>query len=95
MKKIANVLIPPEMLRHMISINTPPTLHIRATEDISLEPGKTWSRKLLEEVSATTHDLFTVFAKGAHDVHITNPEEVASHVIEFLNRDFNVFRSKL
>lgn len=96
MRKIRNFLLPQESLRHMMSNNVPPSLNIVSTKDVAKESRRSWVKKLMREVADVTPNIFTVTAEGAHDVHITNPEEVASqYVNEFLKKDFCVVRSKI
>ncbi|KAG7298585.1 hypothetical protein JYU34_018227 [Plutella xylostella] len=96
MKKITYATIPKETLIKIFTTNTPPTLCVSATENTSLGPSKQFGIDVMRTIQDQCTNHFTVFAEGSHDVHITNPDEVASHINEFLKREFNVpFKSKL
>ncbi|CAB3222471.1 unnamed protein product [Arctia plantaginis] len=72
--------------------NMPPTLVISASDSLR-EQSQSGSLELLKMLS-TLENYNHVMVEGGHDVHLTNPERLAPHVIEFLKKETKV-NSKL
>lgn len=62
--------------------NMPPTLVISASDSLR-EQSTSGSLELLNMLSSLKN-FNHVTVEGSHDVHLTNPERLASHVIKFL-----------
>ncbi|KAJ0169854.1 hypothetical protein K1T71_014460 [Dendrolimus kikuchii] len=73
---------------------SPPILHICANEGSKNYPSKLKEAKeLLNWLEKGLKYFKVIYVDGGHDVHFTNPERCAQHIVEFLNCEFE--KSKL
>nr|XP_049703860.1 serine hydrolase-like protein [Helicoverpa armigera] len=87
MKRIASADVSPETLIIVLTQKTPPLLIVEASINICAGPGKDFAAKIIQKCLTVAHSL-SVTVEGSHDVHITNPDGVAKHVVKFLKSDF-------
>ncbi|XP_075989225.1 serine hydrolase-like protein isoform X2 [Anticarsia gemmatalis] len=95
MKKIATVPVSEEILYTAITEHTPPTLFVLASENKSIQPGRQFASDILDKCNLMLPNCTSVTVPGGHDVHITNPEVVVPHVVDFLKGDGVYNKSKL
>lgn len=89
MKKIATIPISEETFYTVITTNLPQTLCLISSESNVVGPSKSFASNILEKCKLSYDQFSAINIVGSHDVHITNPNVVASHIIEFLSNDEN------
>ncbi|XP_030034026.2 serine hydrolase-like protein 2 [Manduca sexta] len=78
----------------LFSKNTPPTLLLSASDGAKgYDKGKEGAQKLIADLKSNVANFQLVEVLGGHDVHFTNPDRCAPHILKFLEKDFG--RSKL
>lgn len=94
MKKITSVALSEDTLYTVLAEHTPPMLIIEASENKSVQPGKQFAANILEKCRLMLPNCSIVTVPGGHDVHITNPEVIVPHIVDFLKDDRHT-KSKL
>ncbi|XP_049883470.1 serine hydrolase-like protein [Pectinophora gossypiella] len=88
LKNLTHLNLPNEFCLKLYT-NIPPTLFVEATSSVkkhaSLEVGR-----MIEEMRKKVKNFEYRIVEGTHDVHLTNPERIASDVTAFLKREFAV-----
>ncbi|XP_026749408.1 serine hydrolase-like protein 2 isoform X1 [Galleria mellonella] len=86
MRTIYSTWLPEYALDYVIKSNPPPAIIINATKHMLTPDLEKFAKKLMKIYTEPSNVHQNVYAEGKHDVHITNPQGVASHIIEFLKR---------
>ncbi|XP_059044796.1 serine hydrolase-like protein [Achroia grisella] len=92
MRRVFGTWLPEYTLNHVITSKPPPTLVINATENKLTPAMVLLAKKLMKTYAESTTIHHNVLVEGKHDVHITNPEQLVPHIIDFLN---DTVKSKL
>ncbi|CAB3222470.1 unnamed protein product [Arctia plantaginis] len=95
MKKMPTVPLSEETLYTVITEHSPPVLIIEASDNKSDVEAKKFAEDIIAKCRLMQPNWSSITVTGGHDVHITNPELIVPHIVQFLNGSGLHKRSKL